>query len=157
MFFFNLVLAWLHLIALGLGLGAVLARGASLRELPATAGSLRRVFRYDIMWAVAALLWVSTGLTRWFGPFDKPTLYYLKNGLFHAKLTLVVIVFVMEVWPMLWLAQWRTALRRGGSPEAVALTGQAKRIALISHVQATLIVIIVFLAVAMARGVGSRM
>ena len=48
-------LAALHLIALGLGLGAVIQRGTALREIPDVL-SMRRVFRADTLWGIAALL-----------------------------------------------------------------------------------------------------
>ncbi|HEY8552948.1 MAG TPA: hypothetical protein VIL43_00235 [Burkholderiales bacterium] len=44
-----LFLAALHLIALGLGLGAAVQRGTALRETP-DARSLRRVFLADTLW-----------------------------------------------------------------------------------------------------------
>jgi uncharacterized membrane protein len=57
----RITLAALHLIALGLGLGAVIARGTALRESPSNA-ALRRAFRSDSTWGFAALLWIVTGL-----------------------------------------------------------------------------------------------
>jgi hypothetical protein len=45
-------------------------------------------------------------------------------------------------------------LAKGGAPEAVAVPATARRIATISNVQALLVVIMVFLAVTMARGLG---
>ncbi len=152
----RLAIAAIHLIALGLGLGAVLNRGIALRESPATAGSLRRVFRSDTLWAIAAALWIGTGLWRLLGGLEKGAVYYMKNPLFHAKLTFVVLILALEIWPMLTLLRWRKALQQGGSPEAVSNAAAAKRIAIISHIQATLVIIIVFLAVAIARGFGAR-
>ena len=66
----RVVLAALHLIALGLGLGAVLTRGNALRE-PVSSGSLRRALRADTLWGVAAGLWLATGLWRLFGATEK--------------------------------------------------------------------------------------
>lgn len=64
-----MILRWLfasvHLIALGIGLGAVWGRARALRSTLDAAG-LRRVFHADTWWAVAAFLWLGTGLVRLF-------------------------------------------------------------------------------------------
>ena len=80
----RITLAALHLIALGLGLGAVIARGTALRESPSNA-ALRRAFRSDTTWGIAALLWIVTGVWRLVTGIEKPTAYYLANPVFHAE------------------------------------------------------------------------
>ena len=72
------VLAALHLLALGIGLGAVWARGQNLRSA-LTPEDLRRVFRADNLWGLAAVLWISTGLWRLLAGVEKTTGYYLHN------------------------------------------------------------------------------
>ncbi|GAC1414355.1 MAG: hypothetical protein NVSMB53_12400 [Gemmatimonadaceae bacterium] len=57
----RLALAWIHLVALGFGVGAVLDRGAALRDPPGL-GSIRRAFRDHTVWGIAALVWIGTGL-----------------------------------------------------------------------------------------------
>ena len=151
----RLTLAALHLIALGLGLGAVLARGTALREAPTT-GSLRRAFRADTMWGIAAGLWIATGLWRWLAATEKATGYYLANHYFLGKMGFLVLIFLLEVVPMITLIRWRKELTGGRAAETVHDAAAAKRIAIISHVQALLVVLMVFLAAAMARGYGAR-
>ena len=151
----RLTLAALHLIALGLGLGAVLARGTALREAPG-AGALQRAFRADTLWGIAAGLWIATGVWRLVGETEKSTEYYLSNHLFLAKMGCLALILALEVPSMVTLIRWRLALAQGGSSEAVVGAGTARRIATISHVEATLVVLMVFLAVAMARGYGVR-
>ena len=150
----RLALAGLHLIALGLGLGAVLSRGAALREVLAP-GSLRRAFRADMIWGIAFGLWLVTGLWRLFGETEKTILYYMVNHVFFAKMGLLLLILALEIWPMITLIRWRGALRRGDAPETVVDVAAARRIAIISHIEATIVVVIVFAAVAMARGYGS--
>ncbi|MEP7244959.1 MAG: DUF2214 family protein [Gammaproteobacteria bacterium] len=143
-----------HLLALGLGLGAVLTRGNALRET-ITADSLRRAFRADNLWAAAAFLWIGTGLWRLFGALEKPTPYYLANHLFITKMALFVSVFALEVMPIMVLIRWRKALASGASPSTFAESHTAKQIAALSHVQALLVVLMIFAAAAMARGYGA--
>ncbi|HTS55026.1 MAG TPA: DUF2214 family protein [Burkholderiales bacterium] len=143
------VLAAVHLLALGVGLGAVWARARTLRgQLDAT--GLRRVFYADTWWGVAALMWIATGLVRAFGGFEKGSAYYLHNHLFWAKICLLAIILVLEVSPMITLMQWRIQLKRGQQPD----TGVATRLAWISVLQAMLVVLMVLAATAMARGYG---
>jgi len=150
----QVTLAILHLLALGLGLGAVLNRGTALRE-PPTAASLRRVFRADTVWAIAGFLWIATGLVRWFGAIEKPEEYYSANMFFIAKMSLLAVVLILEVGAMVTLIRWRRAAARGESPEAIASPARASQLATLSHVQALLVVLMVLAAVAMARGFGS--
>ncbi len=146
----RIALAAIHLIALGLGLGAVIARGTALRE---GSSALRRAFRADTTWGIAAALWLSTGLWRLFAETEKTTTYYMGNSLFMAKMGLFLLILLLELWPMITFIRWRRALRRR-SAESVVDQGAARRIALISHLQALLIVLMVFVASAMARGLG---
>ena len=151
----RITLAALHLVALGLGLGAVIARGTALREALAP-GALRRAFRADVTWGIAFGLWLVTGLWRLFGGMEKPVVYYVFNHAFFAKMGFLVIVLALELWPMITLIRWRRALGSGATAEHTVDVGAARRIATISHVQAAFVVLMVFSAVATARGYGAR-
>ena len=151
----RLALAGLHLVALGLGLGAVLNRGTALREGSAP-GALRRAFKADALWGISFGLWLVTGIWRVLAETEKSTSYYMNNHAFFAKMTFLLVILALEVWPMITLIRWRGAVGRGATPETVIDAASARRIAIISHVQATLVVCMVFAAVAMARGYGER-
>jgi putative membrane protein len=141
--------ASLHLLGLGIGLGAVWARGHALRSSLDTR-TLRQVFLADSLWGFAAVLWISTGLWRLLAGLEKGTGYYLQNHVFLTKMALLVLVLLLELRPMITLIRWRAAVSRGQAPD----TGAAGLLARISFVQAGLIVLMVFAATAMARGVG---
>jgi putative membrane protein len=141
--------ASLHLLALGIGLGAVWARGRALRS-SLDAGTLRQVFFADTLWGLAAVLWISTGLWRLLAGLEKGTGYYLQNHLFMTKMALLALVLLLEIRPMITLIRWRKAVSRGEAPD----TRAAPLLARISFVQAWLIVLMVFAATAMARGMG---
>ena len=146
----RLAVAWLHLLGLAIGLGAVWARGMALKR-PLDAAGLRSVFNADNWWGVAALLSISTGVARAFGGLEKGSAYYLQNHLFLTKLGLYAVVFALEIWPMATLILWRQRLRRGQPID----TGRAAAFATISRIEAVLLVVMVLLAVSMARGFGS--
>jgi putative membrane protein len=144
------LLASFHLLALGIGLGAVVVRGLALRsrlERPA----LRWVFGADAAWGIAALLWLGTGLWRLLGGIEKGTEYYFQNHAFLTKMGLFAIIVALELWPMRTLTAWRRRSARGQAPDTTA----APLLARISFWQAGLIVVMVLLAAAMARGYGA--
>ena len=148
----RLVLAWLHLVALGIGLGAVIVRGSALRDAPDPL-AMRRAFIFDAVWGVAALLWLSTGLWRLFGETEKTVSYYMSNHAFFAKMGFFVLILALEIWPAIVLARWRRAVIGGRGTANIDLA-KARRIATISHIEALLVLLMVFAAVAMARGYG---
>ena len=143
------IFAALHLLALGIGLGAIWTRSRALRE-PLDRAGLARVFVADSWWGVAAALWLATGLTRLFSSLDKGTEYYINNRLFLLKMVLFITIVVLELAPMRAFIRWRIALRRGELPD----TTQAPAFATRSVVQAALVVLMVIAAAGMARGFG---
>ena len=147
----RLLLAGLHLLALGIGLGAVWARARALSSRH-SAESLRAVFLADTWWGVAALLWVSTGVWRLVAGLEKNTAYYFQNHLFLTKMALFAIILALEVWPIITLIAWRRRVMRGEQPDVSA----APLLARISFAQAGLVLLMIFLAAGMARGYGVR-
>jgi putative membrane protein len=149
----SMLVRWLfaavHLLGLGVGLGAVWARGRALGGRLDDTG-LRRAFFADTWWGIAALVWISTGLVRAFGGLEKGSAYYLHNHLFWTKMGLLGLILVLEVGPMISLVRWRAALARGEMPD----TRAAVRFARISFLQGVLVVLMVLAATAMARGYG---
>jgi putative membrane protein len=145
----RLLLAGLHLLGLGVGLGAVWARGRALTSRLDLAG-LRSVFLADNFWALAAALWLGTGLWRLLAGIEKDTSYYLHNHLFLGKMAFFAIILALEVWPMVTLIGWRRRVARGEQPD----TGTAPLLARISHAQAGIVIVMIFFAAAMARGYG---
>jgi len=148
-------LAAIHLLAFAMAISGVFTRGAALRR-PVSAETLRRAFAGDNHWGVAAALLVATGLWRLLGGIEKVTSYYANDVLFQAKMAGFLIIFALELWPMITLIRWRRALRGGATAEATASATTASRIAVISFTQGILMVIMVILASAMARGFGAR-
>ena len=145
------ILSALHLLALAIGLSAVGTRGRELAG-PLDAEGLKRVFRADAAWGIAAFVWLATGAARAFTAIEKGPQYYLHNSLFHAKLGLFVLIVVIEVFPMITLMAWRRAIKRGERPDL----SRARTLARVSHLESAVVVIIVFVAAFMARGFGAR-
>jgi putative membrane protein len=141
-------LAAVHLLAFALGFWAVLTRGTAFSRL-AAAGEVRRVLLADNLWGISALVLLVTGGMRAFGGYEKGADYYLHQPLFHLKMTLFVLILLLELAPMITLIKWRIGLARGNPLK----TGRAKMFARISHAEALLLVLMVIAATGMARGV----
>ena len=142
-------LAAIHLLAFALGFWAVLTRGTALRRLTAGVGEARSVLVADTLWGISAVVLLITGGIRAFGGYEKGTDYYLHQPLFHLKMTLFVLILLLEIAPMVTLIKWRIALGRGTAID----TGRATLFARISHIEALLLVLMVVAATGMARGV----
>lgn len=145
----NWFLAAIHLLAFAMGFWAVLMRGDAFNRLAAGAGEQGRVLLADNIWGISALILLVTGAMRAFGGYEKGADYYLHQPLFHLKMTLFVLILLIELAPMITLVKWRIAKARG-TPLDV---GRARLYARISHVEALLLVLMVLAATGMARGV----
>jgi uncharacterized membrane protein len=147
----RLVLAWLHLVALAIGVGGVWSRARALRDSlrdPEDPRAIRRALVGDAWWGIAAALWLITGLWRLIGGTEKSTSYYFGNHAFMLKMGLFLCILGLEIWPMMTLMRWRSA-------KALPNPRDAGRIEIISYVECVLVIGMVLAAVSMARGFGS--
>jgi putative membrane protein len=144
----SFAIAYLHILTLGIGFYAIWARANALKKLKDNSG-LPEVFAADNFWGLAALTWIITGLWRAFGGLEKGTDYYLHSTAFIIKMGLFLLVFIIEMKPMITLIQWRIKSKKG---EAIDFS-QARMFARLSHIELGLLSIILLFAIAMARGV----
>jgi len=149
--FVRWLLAAVHLLAFGYALASILRRSRALRRCTTTE-DLPAVFSADTVWGLCALVLIVTGVMRAFGGFEKGTAYYLHEPLFHLKMGALIVILALEVAPMMALLRWRVAYRRGDVPDLTA----ARRYSRIGHLQMLLLVVMVFAATGMARGIGMR-
>jgi len=68
---------------------------------------------------------------------------------FNAKMALLGTILLLEIWPMVTLIRWRILIHRGATVD----TQPAQAFACIREIQAVLVVLMVFAATALARGV----
>ena len=106
------------------------------------------MFHADNWYGVAAIGWVVTGLWRAFGGLEKGTDHYLENHWFIGKMGLFALVFLLELYPMITLIRWRRSIKRGGSLDLTS----APLLARLTALQLPLLVLMVFMATALARG-----
>jgi putative membrane protein len=141
------LLATLHLLILAIGIAAVYARWRALRDLQ-SAADLPAVFLADNWYGVAAVGWVVTGLWRAFGGLEKGSEFYLESHWFIGKMGLFALVFLLELLPMITLVRWRIDRRKGRR----TTLDRAPLMARLTLAQIPLLVLMVGMATAMARG-----
>jgi putative membrane protein len=150
----RIALAVLHLVGLSIAVGSIYLRALTFSDITDRA-ALHRGFRADNWWGISALILIATGLWRVFGGMEKTSSYYWPNLVFQAKMALLGLVLLLEIWPMITLLSWRWAEGRSALPTMDVIRRKGKRIARISDLQALLLVGIIVAAVMMARGYGA--
>ncbi|HTR06810.1 MAG TPA: DUF2214 family protein [Paraburkholderia sp.] len=143
------LLAAVHLLAFGFALASILRRTRGLRRCTSTE-DLPAIFSADNGWGGSALVLIVTGAMRAFGGFEKGAGYYFHEPLFHVKMGALVLILLLEIPPMMALLRWRLAVRRGDVPDLTS----APKYARIGVWQTVLLVVMVFAATGMARGIG---
>jgi len=141
------LLATLHILNFGLGFYAIWSRANALKKLK-DVSDLNEVFKADNLWGLAGLLWIATGLWRAFGGLEKGSHYYLHSKPFIAKWRSFVSFSSSK--PMVTLIRWRARKRKN---EPIDFSSP-RLLTRLSHIESGLFAIIVFLATAMARGIG---
>lgn len=144
------LLSTFHVLALAIGLPAVVMRWRALVRLKTDPTALEAVFFADNFWGIAAVLWLATGLLRAFGSFEKGSGFYLNSGAFLLKMGLFGVLFLLELWPMATFIIWRVRQAKKVPFE----TTRAGTFATITGVEVALTLAIPFVASMMARGIG---
>ncbi len=139
----------IHVFGITVALSTVLWRGVALRHVAdGRPEALASALRADNIWGFSALLMWGSGLWRAFGGLEKGITFYEHNGLFFIKLGVLAVMMLLESVPMLSLIRWR--LRRA---DAVDFDVDiARRLSAVSLAEASLIVLVIFVAPFMARG-----
>jgi putative membrane protein len=143
-------LAFLHHAAAFL-VFAVLTVELVLMRGELTAGTARSLLRMDALYGIAATVLLVVGLLRVFYT-EKGAAYYFHSGTFIAKLTLFIVVALLSIYPTVKFMAWRKALKNNQPPALDA--GTRRKIRMILHFELMLLVVIILLAVMMARGIG---
>src|SRR5689334_1090661 len=141
-------IAFLHLLTFGIGAASCWARARALTRLKDESG-LRDVFFADNIWGIAAFLWIATGLWRAFGGLEKGTDFYIHDTAFLIKMGLFLLVFALEIRPMVTLIKWR--IQQGKKLRVDIASAQS--LARVTYVELALLIPIVLMATAVARGI----
>jgi putative membrane protein len=142
------ILAAVHLTAI-LTLVVFLASQAALCRMEwLNAAVIERLARRDVIYLIAAVLMIASGIARVVWGVKGPS-WYLSQPLFHIKLTLVVAMAVLSVWPSIAFRRWRHTLRAGGALPPAAQVARVRRLVM---VQSHALPVVAIIAVFWARG-----
>ena len=139
-------LAAVHLLAV-LTLVVFLSSQAALcRAEWMSAAVVRRLARLDLIYGLAALALLITGLARLYWG-TKGVSWYVSQPLFHLKMTLFVLTALLSIKPSITFRRWLRALDAGQAlPDAEAVRGTRRWIMVQAHVVPVIAVIAVFWA-----------
>ncbi|MBB6561232.1 putative membrane protein [Acidovorax soli] len=142
------VLAALHIVAI-LTLVVFLSSQAALcRTEWLNAAVVERLARLDAIYAASAMVLVATGLARvFFGV--KGMSWYISQPMFHLKITLVVAIAIVSIFPTIAFRRWLRQLRANGSLPDAAEVARVRRLVML---QAHVIPVVAVIAVFWARG-----
>lgn len=146
------ILAYLHIAAILMVTVFLTSQAALLRTEWLNEAVVRRLAKVDLVYGIAALVLLATGLARtWWG--IKGSGWYWSQPLLHLKVTLFVVIGLMSIVPTLRYRRWVKALDAGqGLPDAAAVRATRKLVMWEAH----LLVLIPIAAVCLARGIGTR-
>lgn len=144
----EILLRYIHFLSILL-ITATLAAEYVLVKDKLTRKEISRLSFIDLIYGLASISVFAAGLTLWLGAFGKPADWYSKNWIFHLKLTVLVIIGLLSIYPTIFFLK----NRKGNPDEQVAIPSSIKKIIMF---ELFLLAIIPVLAGLMARGIGFR-
>lgn len=111
----------------------------------------RRIQRVDLVYGISAGLLLITGLLRVF-LFEKGVIFYIHAPFFWVKMAAFAIVGLLSIDPTIRYICWNKLLKENQPP--VTSDADFKRTRLLLWLELAGIVIILFSAAMMARGIG---
>ncbi|MFZ9981795.1 MAG: DUF2214 family protein [Cyclobacteriaceae bacterium] len=144
----EVLLRYIHFLSILL-ITATLASEYVLVKDKLTRKEISAISFIDLIYGLASISVFAAGLTLWLGAYGKPAEWYSKNWIFHLKLTLLVIIGLLSVYPTIFFLK----NRKGNPDEQVAIPSSIKKIITL---ELFLLVLIPILAGLMAKGIGFR-
>lgn len=143
------LLAYLHISALLAVVVFLSSQAALCRPEWINAAAVKRLQRLDLIYLIAAIALLATGLARtWWG--IKGSGWYWSQPLLHVKLTAYVVIAGLSLIPTLAFRRWARALPTLPAPDEV------RRVRRWIMIEAHLLMLVPLAAVLLARGVGTR-
>ncbi|MEJ2765119.1 DUF2214 family protein [Photobacterium sp. MCCC 1A19761] len=135
---------YLHFLGI-IFLASMLAIENALLTEKLKAETARKLVLTDAMYGLSAIVTLGAGLILWFS-VGKPSQFYTGNVIFHVKIGLFFLIALMSLIPTIFFLKHR----RNESPEIQV----PRYIMRIKRLEATLLLLLPFLAILMARGYG---
>jgi putative membrane protein len=142
--------AWLHFLAMGIGVGLLMAEHWLCRRMPDRA-QVKLLGQVDLGYQLALIGSLATGLARLLYYGQDPA-YYLANRLFWLKIGIFALIVVVAVAPTLQYIRWNREART--APAFAPLTREVERVRGSVAFGLGLWLILPLLGVLVARGYG---
>ncbi|EHL21179.1 MULTISPECIES: DUF2214 family protein [unclassified Acidovorax] len=140
------ILAALHLVAILTFVVFLSSQAALCRTEWMNAAVVERLVRLDVIYGAAALVMIGSGLARLFWGI-KGVSWYVSQPLFHIKITIVVVMAILSIWPSIMFRRWRRNLQASGAlPDELEVKKVRRLVMIQSHVLPVVAVIAVFWA-----------
>lgn len=147
----NSIMATLHHIAAFAVTATLVYEFVAFRK-NLTVHEARRILQVDTAYGISAAVVIIAGLLRVFY-FEKGSAFYLNSTMYWIKMGLFIIVGLLSIYPTVRFLKWRPALKEEKSPEIS--DAEFKKIRMFIHLELVGIVLILFVAPLMARGIGA--
>ena len=140
------ILAAMHLVAILTFVVFLSSQAALCRTEWMNAAVVERLVRLDVIYGAAALVMIGSGLARLFWGI-KGVSWYVSQPLFHIKITIVVVMAILSIWPSIMFRRWRRNLQASGAlPDELEVKKVRRLVMIQSHVLPVVAVIAVFWA-----------
>ena len=140
------ILAALHLVAILTFVVFLSSQAALCRTEWMNAAVVERLVRLDVIYGAAALVMIGSGLARLLWGI-KGVSWYVSQPLFHIKITIVVVMAILSIWPSIMFRRWRRNLQASGAlPDELEVKKVRRLVMIQSHVLPVVAVIAVFWA-----------
>ncbi|MFY3385829.1 DUF2214 family protein [Paracidovorax sp. MALMAid1276] len=142
------ILAAVHLLAILTFVVFLSSQAALCRAEWLNAAVVERLGRLEVIYGISAMVMIASGLARlaW---GVKGLSWYVSQPLFHLKITLVVAMAILSLWPSAAFRRWRRDLHATGVLPAEAEVSRVRRLVMI---QAHVLPVVALIAVFWARG-----
>jgi putative membrane protein len=144
------IMAFLHHLAAFTLVGSLIYEHTTFRR-DLTLVDARRIQRMDLIYGISAGFILIVGLLRVFY-FEKGATYYAHNWFFWTKMAGFALAALLSIYPTIRFVSWNKFFTRNQAPEIPER--EVRRIKMIMRLELLAIVIILFSAAMMARGVG---
>jgi putative membrane protein len=146
----SVVLAFIHHLAAFTLFASILFEHLTFKRDITVAGA-KRLLTVDTLYGLSALSVIAAGLSRaiW---FEKGWEFYSHNAFFWIKLGAFVVAGLLSIYPTLTFFSWRAPLKQNILPPL--MRGKFNNITWMLRGQMLCLLIILFAATMMARGIG---
>ena len=128
-------------------LSSMLVGEHMLLKTQITKQDAKRLAVIDAIYGISAIIVFLAGLTLWLW-VGKPSTFYTSNPIFHAKLTLFVLMGLLSIYPTVFLLKLRKSTD--------GVIDVPKKVINVIRMELLILVIIPLLAVLMAHGYGNH-